>query len=75
VSVFVARTSSLSPRRSDSQVPSPPPMVPNAASGPRLAPPASDTAETATVIVGLAPLFGVVLAFASLAFLGCSRTS
>ena len=30
------------------QLPAPPPMVPSAFSGPRLAPPISDTAETAT---------------------------
>ena len=46
--MFVARTSSLSFRRSETQVPSPPPNFPSASSGPRLAPPASDTSETAT---------------------------
>ena len=48
MSVFVLRTSSLSFRRSETQVPSPPPIFPRASSGPRLAPPASDTSETAT---------------------------
>ncbi len=48
LSVFVARMSSPSFRRSESQVPSPPPIFPSASSGPRLAPPASDTTETAT---------------------------
>ena len=48
LSVFVARTSSLSLRRSETQVPNPPPIFPSASSGPRLAPPASDTSETAT---------------------------
>ena len=48
LSVFVARTSSLSFCRSETQVPSPPPIFPSASSGPRLAPPASDTSETAT---------------------------
>ena len=48
LSVFVARTSSLSFRRSETQVPNPPPIFPSASSGPRLAPPASDTSETAT---------------------------
>ena len=40
--------SSLSFFRSETQVPSPPPNFPRASSGPRLAPPASDTTETAT---------------------------
>ena len=48
LSVFVARMSSPSFRRSETQVPSPPPIFPSASSGPRLAPPASDTSETAT---------------------------
>ena len=48
VSVFVARTSSLSFLRSETHVPSPPPILPSASSGPRLAPPANDTSETAT---------------------------
>lgn len=48
LSVFATRKSSLSLRLSETQVPSPPPIAPSAASGPRLAPPASDTAETAT---------------------------
>ena len=48
MSVFVARMSSLSFLRSETQVPSPPPILPSASSGPRLAPPASDTSETAT---------------------------
>ena len=48
VRVFVARISSLSFRRSETQVPSPPPILPSASSGPRLAPPANDTNETAT---------------------------
>ena len=48
LSVFVARISSLSFVRSETQVPSPPPIFPSASSGPRLAPPASDTSETAT---------------------------
>ncbi len=47
-SVFVARMSSLSFRRCETQVPSPPPILPSASSGPRLAPPANDTSETAT---------------------------
>ena len=34
--------------RSETQVPSPPPMFPSASSGPRLAPPASDASDTAT---------------------------
>src|SRR3954453_13005575 len=34
--------------RSETQVPSPPPISPSAPSGPRLAPPASDTSDTAT---------------------------
>ncbi len=48
MSVFVARMSSLSFFRSETQVPSPPPISPSPPSGPRLAPPASDTTETAT---------------------------
>ena len=48
MSVFVARVLSSSCLRSETQVPSPPPSLPSASSGPRLAPPANDTAETAT---------------------------
>jgi hypothetical protein len=48
--VFVARMSSLSLRRSETHVPNPPPIFPSASSGPRLAPPASDTSETATAL-------------------------
>ena len=48
MSVFVARMSSLSFLRSETQVPSPPPISPSPPSGPRLAPPASDTSDTAT---------------------------
>ena len=48
-SVFTCESSALSPRRRDTQVPAPPPMDPNAFSGPRLAPPISDTADTATI--------------------------
>ena len=48
MSVFVARMSWLSFFRSETQVPSPPPISPSPPSGPRLAPPASDTSDTAT---------------------------
>ncbi len=51
LSVFVTRRSSLSFRRSEIQVPSPPPIAANAASGPRLAPPAFITAAIPTVII------------------------
>ncbi len=50
LSVFVARVSASSLRRSEIHVPSPPPSSPSASSGPRLAPPASDTNETATAL-------------------------
>ena len=48
LSVLVAAMSSLSLCRSEIQVPSPPPIIPRPASGPRLAPPTSDTSETTT---------------------------
>jgi hypothetical protein len=46
LTVSLVLVSSL--RRCGTQVPSPPPILPSASSGPRLAPPTSDTSETAT---------------------------
>jgi transcriptional regulator with XRE-family HTH domain len=46
LTVSLVLVSSL--RRCETQVPSPPPILPSASSGPRLAPPTSDTSETAT---------------------------
>src|SRR3954447_654912 len=45
--VFSCESSWLSRRRWEIQLPAPPPVEPRAFSGPRLAPPISDTAETA----------------------------
>ena len=47
--VFTWESSSPSALRRANQVPAPPPMAPRAFSGPRLAPPISDTAETAAI--------------------------
>ena len=48
-SVFTWESSLSSPRRWAIQLPTPPPMEASTFSGPTLAPPISDTAETATV--------------------------
>ena len=47
--VFTWESSLPSALRRANQVPAPPPMAPSAFSGPRLAPPISDTAETAAI--------------------------
>ena len=47
--MFSCESSWLSLRRWAIQVPAPPPREPSAFSGPRLAPPISDTAETTTI--------------------------
>src|SRR6478609_4592246 len=47
--VFSCESSLLIPLRAEIQLPAPPPMVPSAFSGPRLAPPISETAETAAI--------------------------
>ena len=48
-SVFTWKSSLSSPRRWATQLPTPPPIEASTFSGPTLAPPISDTAETATV--------------------------
>src|SRR5262249_61739804 len=48
-SVFTWASSVLSPRRCAIQLPAPPPIAPSAFSGPRLAPPISDTNDTAAI--------------------------